>query len=246
MAERIVGYTRVADPGACAFCQEVDGAFLRSSDPMPLHPGCGCGVEPIVGEIPEDARSHSEIATQGTRAPAEALASRDFSAAGGYTEAEIAAAETYTGSIDSFLINRALRDPRQRMGGKMAQTVDGLDAAIARSGPLGESVRVHRVIVGDVEEIIGDVGSVIDEAGFSSTTGSTAWLDEFLERRPGFLGGGETIRMELRVDPRVRALWGANPDEDELILERGVRYVIDSIERKDDGWMVKATVLPPA
>lgn len=47
---RIVGYERVADSGACAFCQEVDGAFLLSGEPMPLHSGCGCGVEAIEGE----------------------------------------------------------------------------------------------------------------------------------------------------------------------------------------------------
>lgn len=47
---RIVGYERVADSGACAFCQEVDGAFLLSGEPMPLHSGCGCGVEAVEGE----------------------------------------------------------------------------------------------------------------------------------------------------------------------------------------------------
>lgn len=48
----IVGYQRVADPDCCDFCAEVDGAFLRSDDPMPLHNGCGCSVEPVEGERP--------------------------------------------------------------------------------------------------------------------------------------------------------------------------------------------------
>lgn len=44
--EAIFGYTRVADPGACEFCQEVDGAYVKSADAFPLHNFCGCGLEP--------------------------------------------------------------------------------------------------------------------------------------------------------------------------------------------------------
>jgi hypothetical protein len=42
-----MGYQRVADAGACDFCQEVDGAQFLTDDPMPLHNNCGCGVEPV-------------------------------------------------------------------------------------------------------------------------------------------------------------------------------------------------------
>jgi hypothetical protein len=41
----IYGYERAADAGACNFCLEVDGAYVGASEPMPLHNGCGCGVE---------------------------------------------------------------------------------------------------------------------------------------------------------------------------------------------------------
>lgn len=43
---RIGGWTRVANAGACAFCSEIDGAFVKNADAMPLHPGCGCTLEP--------------------------------------------------------------------------------------------------------------------------------------------------------------------------------------------------------
>ena len=43
----IYGYRRVADPGACSFCEMVDGAFVKDGDAMPLHNHCGCSVEPI-------------------------------------------------------------------------------------------------------------------------------------------------------------------------------------------------------
>lgn len=45
--ERIFGYERVADGGACAFCLEVDGAFVKSGDAMALHNNCGCSLEPL-------------------------------------------------------------------------------------------------------------------------------------------------------------------------------------------------------
>lgn len=40
------GYVRVADPGACPYCAAVNGAFLTDGGVGPLHPGCGCTVEP--------------------------------------------------------------------------------------------------------------------------------------------------------------------------------------------------------
>jgi len=45
--EIIWGYQRVADGDACDFCAMLDGAQFRTDDPMPIHPGCGCGVEPV-------------------------------------------------------------------------------------------------------------------------------------------------------------------------------------------------------
>jgi hypothetical protein len=44
----LLGYQRVADAGACEFCQELDGAQFRTDDPMPIHNNCGCGFEPVV------------------------------------------------------------------------------------------------------------------------------------------------------------------------------------------------------
>lgn len=46
--ESFYGYTRVADGDACAFCQEVDGAYVKASGgfAMALHNNCGCGLEP--------------------------------------------------------------------------------------------------------------------------------------------------------------------------------------------------------
>lgn len=60
----IRGYRRVADPGACDYCSAIDGAFVKSADAMPLHNGCGCGLEPITDPVaatpvPDDVAVHS-------------------------------------------------------------------------------------------------------------------------------------------------------------------------------------------
>lgn len=46
--DRIVGYQRVPDGNACAFCTLVAGQRYRTEDLMPLHNHCGCTVEPIL------------------------------------------------------------------------------------------------------------------------------------------------------------------------------------------------------
>jgi len=45
--EGFYGYQRVADGGACEFCQEIDGAYVKFADAMALHNNCGCGLEPL-------------------------------------------------------------------------------------------------------------------------------------------------------------------------------------------------------
>jgi hypothetical protein len=48
---RLTGWRRVANANACEFCQRVSGAKVRRADPMPLHPHCGCGVEPLTSSF---------------------------------------------------------------------------------------------------------------------------------------------------------------------------------------------------
>lgn len=50
----IRGYRRVANSGACKFCQMVDGAFVRKATAMALHNRCGCGLEPQLSRAPVD------------------------------------------------------------------------------------------------------------------------------------------------------------------------------------------------
>lgn len=41
------GFQRAADAEACEYCQMIDGAYVKNADAMPLHPGCGCTLEPL-------------------------------------------------------------------------------------------------------------------------------------------------------------------------------------------------------
>lgn len=49
---RIKGYKRVADGNACKFCRSINGAFVKSANAMPLHNHCGCGLEPVLEDVP--------------------------------------------------------------------------------------------------------------------------------------------------------------------------------------------------
>jgi len=75
-------FQRVADAGACAFCQEVDGAILNSDDAMPLHNNCGCGIEPLTEARPVTPVSQNVAVHQhGELGPVLGSAEHDFTTA---------------------------------------------------------------------------------------------------------------------------------------------------------------------
>lgn len=86
--EGIYGYMRVADPGACEFCSSIDGAYVKDADAMPLHPGCGCGLEPLTAPHPRAAKlpAGTAVHTHGEMGPTLGSSDHDFT-----TQAEIPA-----------------------------------------------------------------------------------------------------------------------------------------------------------
>ena len=48
LGKRVTGWTRVAEPSCCDFCQELDGVTTGPTEPQPLHNNCGCTAEPEV------------------------------------------------------------------------------------------------------------------------------------------------------------------------------------------------------
>lgn len=56
------GYRRVADGDACQFCLAVNGAYVKSGSAMPLHPHCGCSLEPLTAPHEGAARLPNGVA----------------------------------------------------------------------------------------------------------------------------------------------------------------------------------------
>lgn len=59
--EGFYGYQRVANGDACDYCAEIDGAYVKFADAMPLHPNCGCGLEPLTAPHPRAAKLPSGV-----------------------------------------------------------------------------------------------------------------------------------------------------------------------------------------
>jgi hypothetical protein len=117
-----------------------------------------------------------------------------------------------------------------------------LDAAMDHAGPLGEPVRVIRTVDAEDPSDLGlEPGKTLEDLGFGSTTTDP-------ERARDTIA---STTMHLHVSPDVKAIWGANPGEDELLLERGVRYHVRKVSSQlveltgETGYLVEADVLPP-
>lgn len=77
---QIGGYSRAADAGACTYCAMIDGAKVRSADAMPLHPGCGCSLEPLLEAVePTPAPADVAVNEHGELGPMVGDPSDDFS-----------------------------------------------------------------------------------------------------------------------------------------------------------------------
>jgi hypothetical protein len=175
--------------------------------------------------------------------------------------------EWYCGRSLSFSINGWLRgetpglsmspERRREEIDRIEHAVEELDGAIEEYGPLDEEVAVSRYdgppsavmgtgrIAPDSSEAVG--WSFVDE-GYGST------VDETLERPPGGLKGeffGQA-KWNLRLEPGLPVIWGANPGERELVIGRGVKYTITGArkatekEHEKEGlrWVIEATVEP--
>lgn len=177
-----------------------------------------------------------------------------------FTDSDVTALKTYFGSEKSYVLNEFLRtghtNPVYELSDReAAKRVKGIDAVMAKVGPVGAAVKVFRGIWGGPEKLglPADAnslkGRVFTDLGYGSTASSErqafVWLAAAVQQ------GSDTIRFDLTVDPRVRAIWGANPSEDELLLEHGTRYkIIDATSKTNSvggtQWKISAQVLPPS
>lgn len=154
------------------------------------------------------------------------------------TKAEKEALTDYTGSTYRQ-INRTLRTDYPLSKSMVGDTIRGMDAAFKKAS-LAENVAVTRGMgmdaFGDITTLKGMVGGVFEEKGFLSTT---------LKDKPDF--SGEVI-LDFVVPKGYPAIsvgeFSHVAKERELLLKRGSKLAIQSVERKGTKWLVKATLVP--
>lgn len=186
-----------------------------------------------------------------------------------FSQEDVAAADRYMGHDLSFQVNQRLRSgaypqgrgPGAELSTQIDEEITLLDKAFEHAGSIGSPVRVYRATTGPLSRVglFGHpdklVGKTFTDRGYTSTTGDLGAVDA--------PGGLTDVEWHLTVDPRVRGIYGANPGEDELLLERGTRTVIDGVadrlrpdrssgatdaepaSNNDAMYLVTAHVLPP-
>jgi hypothetical protein len=227
MDDRIVGYQRALKGtcGACAGNVAVETSVELPSIPLRIHPNCQCVTEPVVQPSkPRDA-FHGRRINFGSRQ-------------------DMLDMQGYVGSRRSFVMNERLR-----AGAKPDAEIGKIDGVLRRAAPLEKPVEVRRGIIGKPDELGIKPGNTVVDRGFGSTSDMRIYVENFMEKRVEKFGRerGDPIIMDLTVDQKVKVVWGANEVEGEMVLQRGVRYVIESVKRDKKGkrWLVKAKVLPP-
>lgn len=76
----VTGYRRVPDATACALCLIASTQRYHKADLLPIHPGCGCDVEPLVGNEPEGQVIDRELLNRIHAAVREKFGTQNFSA----------------------------------------------------------------------------------------------------------------------------------------------------------------------
>jgi hypothetical protein len=159
------------------------------------------------------------------------------------------ALDEYIASARSFVINEDLRrgdfDPAGMV--ERRPIIEDMRRAFNHAGELGAPIAAFRGIDATPRDLTGQDGSWSDligqefaDPGFTSTTGRKGYARDF------GAGGLDGVLFDLTIDPKVHGVYGANPAEDELLLEDGVRYVIRSVrDNEEGGYEIAADVLPP-
>ena len=167
------------------------------------------------------------------------------------SRSEKAALERYTGSWFQDA-NKSLRVSRgnrkalnNAMGDSGMTTLRHMDEAFDSHGPIGENITVLRgtdKLSDQFGNIIDDpptqlIGGVFQDHGFVSTSvGDSAAF-------------GGKYRLELDIPAEVRGIYvkklSSFSRENEMILERGLNFVVTDVERGyGSGWVIKAQAVP--
>jgi hypothetical protein len=247
----VAGIRRVVR-GTCELCEDAAGNATPADGLMPLHPGCQCGFEPITKPgmsrtaAPPD-RALADRALPGYVGAQQRAATADD----WWTDEDLEILSEYLGTTRSYSINQFLRGQDPDLDLDFEGMVADLDAALARSGPVGQPLFAYRGFAGTLKDLgvvdesgrMGSaVGKMFTDRGYSSTTNTVQHAKAFSTAPRG----GDTTVFLVQVHRDVRAVWGGNPMEGELMLERGCRYVVRDVRRLSGGrWRVNVDVYPP-
>lgn len=77
---RVTGYRRVPAATACALCLIASTQRYHKADLLPIHPGCGCDVEPLVGNEPEGQVIDRDLLNRIHNAVRQKFGTQNFSA----------------------------------------------------------------------------------------------------------------------------------------------------------------------
>ncbi|HEY8588526.1 MAG TPA: phage minor capsid protein, partial [Naasia sp.] len=211
------------------------------------------GGETPFPDLPDD---DSEVSTAATAQPAWDTRSADELRAAGeratdhyrrtvaLTDAEQEALDNYTGAAGAELvygadysnINRGLRG-QQPMGEIAAAASAALDSAAARYTTPERMTTWRSLRHWDVGQLT--PGDVLDDPAWQSTS----------FRNEGF--GGRTF-LEITVPKGSHGIivngargGGLTEEEQEFLLPRGTRYVVEAEEMRDGKRWIKVTAMPP-
>lgn len=148
-----------------------------------------------------------------------------------FDKAEKSAIRAYTGAKKTDVaeqLNRTLRNGTFGPRSKWREIADGLDAAFDRVDPLDEAGLVYR---GCKPKFLNKLvpGSVIEDAGYMSTSPSRGVAESFAGRTFG------SAVFEIKLPRGMKALdineaaGSAYGSEREVLLPRGTKMVIESI-----------------
>lgn len=252
---KIIGYERVYD-GGCKFCAAAAELLYHSSDLMPVHEHCNCGVRPVFENDDISGRLwHEEgegsIADDemGARLDQEGddpllLSADDLNNMA--SEADIDAEfKDFIEGLDpdlqddlleyslntGFEINEGLRTGK--LDAELKDIVSGIDKSMRK---IDRPTVVHRGLKGSFEDIFGhkpEVGGRIHDKAYISTTHNEKLAREFMNKKG--------TMMDIRVPKGTRSSWlEDNGLGSELVLDRG--QTLEIVEIHDDGRIVAQVV----
>lgn len=151
--------------------------------------------------------------------------------------------------LNGIDMNRLLRAGTLADNDKLRSLVEQLDEALARRA-LKQDVTLYRGFSLPVEQLPSDpaklVGTILDDAGFQSTSISREVSEEFLVGGPG----KQRIMLEVRAKAGNRGTYlvGANDDIDELemLLPRGSKFRVAAASEEQGVWRLTVDIVDDA